>query len=278
MSDTQSLIDARYGRQSAKAEATQPENPVLTTILSHASVRHFSDQDITDDILNVLISAAQSAPTSSNLQPWSVVAIQNAGKRQRIAALSANQAFVAKAPLFLIWLVDLHRLSHIVDASDLQLDSAKELTGVDYVDTFLVGVTDATIAAQNTVLAARSLGLGSVYVGAIRNHLDKIIAELKLPPQVFPLFGLALGYPDPAHQAAIKPRLASSVVLHREEYREDAFSEQALQQYEQALNIFQANNGQLVELWRDKVKQRLNVLNGRENLTTILQQRDFPLL
>ena len=67
-------------------------------------------------------------------------------------------------------------------------------------------------------MAAESLGLGTVYVGALRHHPEKVAAELNLPPNAFAAFGLAVGHPDPAVPGAVKPRLPQSLVLHREQY------------------------------------------------------------
>jgi nitroreductase len=81
-----------------------------------------------------------------------------------------------------------------------------------------VGVVDAALAAQSTLIAAESLGLGAVYIGAMRNLPEQIAAELGLPPHVFAVFGMSVGYPDPARETGVKPRLPQSVVLHREQY------------------------------------------------------------
>ena len=68
------------------------------------------------------------------------------------------------------------------------------------------------------MVAAQSLGLGSVFVGAIRNHPEQVAAELGLPPHAVATFGLAVGIPDPTEHASVKPRLPQSAVLHREQY------------------------------------------------------------
>lgn len=63
-----------------------------------------------------------------------------------------------------------------------------------------------------------SLGLGSVYIGAIRNAPKQVAEELALPPRVLPVFGLCAVCADPDAPAEIKPRLPQSVVLHRDRY------------------------------------------------------------
>ena len=93
-----------------------------------------------------------------------------------------------------------------------------QVEGTHYVEEFIVGVVDAALAAQSALIAAESLGLGGVYIGAMRNLPEQMAAELALPPHAFAVFGMSIGYPDPARETGIKPRLPQSVVLHREQY------------------------------------------------------------
>ena len=92
------------------------------------------------------------------------------------------------------------RLDRIAAERQAQVD------GTHYLEEFIVGVVDAALAAQSALIAAESLGLGGVYIGAMRNLPEQIAAELALPPHVFAVFGMSIGYPDPArrdrHQAA----------------------------------------------------------------------------
>ena len=99
---------------------------------------------------------------------------------------------------------------------------------------FIVGVVDAALAAQSALIAAESLGLGAVYIGAMRNLPEQIAAELALPPHVFAVFGMSIGYPDPARATGIKPRLphrscctASSIPPHRAARRSMATTDDA---------------------------------------------------
>ena len=94
------------------------------------------------------------------------------------ATLAGEQAHIRVAPLQLVWLADLARLEHI--ASQLQRPS----TGLDYLEMLLVGVVDAALAAQNAMVAAESLGLGAVYIGAMRNRPLEVARLLELPPRV----------------------------------------------------------------------------------------------
>ncbi|MFM7366911.1 MAG: nitroreductase family protein, partial [Sphaerospermopsis kisseleviana] len=155
---------------------------------------------------------AQSASTSSNLQTWSVVAVEDGNRKEELSKLANNQAHIRQSPLFLVWLADLARLTNIAESRGLPHE------GLDYLEMFLMAAIDAALAAQNAVVAAESLGLGTVYIGALRNKPQEVAQILNLPPHVVAVFGLCVGYADPVVKVAIKPRLPQSVVLHREIY------------------------------------------------------------
>ncbi len=126
--------------------------------------------------------------------------MQETERKSRLAELAGQQQFIRDAPLLLVWLADLSRLDRIAAEHQAQVD------GTHYLEEFIVGVVDAALAAQSALIAAESLGLGAVYIGAMRNLPEQIAAELALPPHVFAVFGMSVGYPDPAketrHQAA----------------------------------------------------------------------------
>ena len=128
-------------------------------------------------------------------------------KRSSLATI-AEQEFIRKAPAILVWCADLARLDRVC-----QLQGIKQ--EVEYLDNFLLAVTvDATLAAQNAALAAESLGLGMCYLGALRKDAGAVIKLLQLPRLVFPVFGMAVGWPE--MKSWVKPRLPLQTVLHWE--------------------------------------------------------------
>ena len=106
------LLDARYGQGPQTLDAM---NETIATLMQHRSVRAFTDQPLAPNTLELLIAAAQSASTSSNLQTWSVVAIQDPARKQRLSDLAGKQAFINTAPLFLVWIADLARMQVMGD-------------------------------------------------------------------------------------------------------------------------------------------------------------------
>ena len=154
----------------------------------------------------------RSTSTSSNLQAYSVIAVADESKRQRLAELCGNQKHIAEAPLFLAWCADLARLEHAC-----QMRGYFQVT--EHVESFLVAAVDAAIAAQTAALAAEALGLGICYIGSIRNDPQAVIDLLGLPHLTFPVTGMTVGYPE--GEGSIKPRLGLEAVLHWETYNMD---------------------------------------------------------
>ncbi len=183
--------------------------PALEQIHRHASVRHYTPEPVSDDLLERIVRAAQAASTSSNLQSWSVVAVRNEATRQHLAELCGGQRHVAAAPLFLAFCADRARLDRACQLAGLSQDAST-------LESFLVSALDAVIAAQNAALAAESLGLGICYIGGIRNRPLEVIDLLKLPAKVFPIVGMTIGWP--ARPLRQRPRLPLHSVLHHETY------------------------------------------------------------
>jgi nitroreductase len=248
-------------------------NQVLETIINHRSVRGFLPDALPEGTLELLIAAAQSASTSSNLQVWSVVAVQEPEHKGRLATLASNQQFIRDAPLLLVWLADLARLNGI--AADRQL----QVEGTQFTEAFILGIVDATLAAQSALIAAESLGLGSVYIGAMRNHPEKVAAELGLPPGVFAVFGMSVGWPDPARATGIKPRLPQGVVLHREVY-DGELKREAIDQYNGVARDYMREQGMKEQDWTTQAMNRLKdreAMHGRDRMREALRNLGFEL-
>jgi nitroreductase len=248
-------------------------NPVLETIINHRSVRGFLPDPLPSGTLELLIAAAQSASTSSNLQLWSVVAIEETAHKARLATLAGDQQFIRDAPLLLVWLADLARIEAI--AAERQ----QTVEGTQFLEEFIVGVVDAALAAQSALIAAESLGLGGVYIGAMRNLPEQVAAALALPRHVFAVFGLSIGWPDPARATDIKPRLPQRVVLHRETY-DAASARDAVDGYDAIMRQFQYEQGMKAVDWTqqciDRVKDAV-ALRGRDRMREALRNLGFEL-
>lgn len=263
---------ARYG--AGELPALPKLDAVARAMLHHRSVRAYAPTPLAPGTLELLVAAAQSAPTSSNMQSWSVVAVEDPARKARLSRLAQDQAFIRQAPLFLCWIADLSRLERVGAAIGGRLE------GLAFLETFMVAIIDAALAAQNAVVAAESLGLGTCYVGALRNHPEEVARELSLPPSALAVFGLAVGHAAQGAAGAVKPRLPQSVVLHRERYEAPAAEAEAVAAYDQALAAFGTAQGQGATAWTARVQARLghiSGLGGRDRMRAALAALGFPL-
>ncbi len=248
-------------------------NATLDTLLAHRSVRAYTADPVPAHAIKLAVAAAQSAASSSNLQPWSVVAVEDPARKARLAALAGNQKQILQAPLFLLWIVDHHRLTRIGE------ELGTPANALHYLESFLLGAVDTSLAAQNAVVALESIGLGTCYIGGIRNKPDEVAAELGLPPQSFALFGLTVGIPDPAAPASVKPRLPQEAVLFRETYGQ-ADAPSALAAYDRRLRSFQREQAMPERDWTEQASQRVRgpeSLAGRDVLRDVLNRLGFQL-
>lgn len=270
-SQARALLVDRYG--SAEAPAGLLLNDTIAGLLSHRSVRAFSDRPLPEGLIETLVAAAQSAPSSSNLQTFSVVAVENPQTKARLAEIAGGQKHVVEAPLVLVWLADLARLEEIGRRAGHPTDA------LSFLETLFVGIIDAALAAQNALVALESLGLGGVYLGAFRNRPVEVAELLGLPPNVLGVFGLAIGHPDPARPADVKPRLSQRLVLHRERY-DASLPQAAVEHYEAALRTFQKGQGLPEVGWTATALNRVRgaeALSGRDRIRDALAALGFGL-
>jgi nitroreductase len=263
-------LTARYG---AGAEPKAgPWNDTISLLLAHRSVRGFKPDPLPEGTLETLVAAAQSAATSSNLQTWSVVAVDDPAVRAELAAIAGGQKHIEQCPIFLVFLADVSRNQR------LSAEAGTELAGMPFLESFLVAAIDAALAAQNAVVAAESLGLSNVYIGALRNDVQRVAHLLGLPPGATPVFGLCVGHALPGREGAVKPRLPQQAVLHRGRYDADDAAHRAA--YDPRMAEFSARHEMGATTWTQRVIARLGTLKalaGRDRLRDALTALGFPL-
>ena len=130
---------------------------------SHRSVRAYTDQPVPDELVETIVEAAQWASSSSFRQAYSVIAIRDDQKKQRLRELCSNQRWVEEVPVFLAFCVDMHRLDQACQMHGLNAN-------LEHTETFLIAALDVGIVLQNAALAAEALGLGMVMIGGLRNY------------------------------------------------------------------------------------------------------------
>lgn len=269
--DTTEALTRRYG-----ADAVPPAGPwneTIAVMLDHRSVRSYKPDPLPPGTLETLIAAAQSAATSSNMQWWSAIAITDPEKKKVLAEIAGGQKHIEQCPLFIAWVADMSRNQRISDAETTAFET------MPWLETFMVACIDAALAAQNAVVAAQSIGLRTVYIGAMRNDPIRVAKLLDLPHQSFVVFGLCVGYATEKGEGEVKPRLPQSTVLHHERY--DAANEAAQRKvYDAKMSRFSARHELQAATWTQRVLNRLAPLksmNGRETLRASLAKLGFEI-
>jgi FMN reductase (NADPH) len=246
---------------------TQPS--VLDTQLKHVSVRSFLDREVSDDMLQQIIDGARRAPTSSNMQAYSIIVVRDENTRLRLSELTGHQKHVAQAPVFLAFCADLNRLGVATALNNQVLQSSLE--------TFVISTVDAALVGMNAMTAAESLGLGGVMIGAVRNHPKEVGDLLALPTGVYVVFGMAIGWPDTEQFPTQKPRLPENLVVHSERYDASGF-EAGIQEYDAQLSEYygRKDKGQSGASWSGPLARGLSKTLRPELLRT-LEEMGFKI-
>lgn len=245
-----------------------PDLPDLQAFLNHRSVRQFADEPVPEPVVQGLVAAAQSAATSSNLQLWTAVSVQDPGRREKITQLCGNQMQVRTAPLFFAFLADVYRLK----AAAAKV--GESAAGLDYTEFYTMACIDAALAAERMVCAAEYLGYGICYIGGLRNDPEGVKQLLNLPEGVFGVFGLCIGRPSETNSAQIKPRLAQNAVWFQEQYDHEADTEE----YDRRMSAFyesQQMKGDVVWSMRSGRRVDGNHMTGRETQLEFVQRQGF---
>lgn len=188
-------------------------NEILQSLAARKSVRVFTDEPVTDADRDAILSAAAAAPTAGNQQLYTILHITDAALKQTLAQTCDNQPFIATAPLVLIFCADCQKWYDAFCAAG----AAPRAPGVG---DWALAFCDAVIAAQNAVVAAESLGLGSCYIGDILEQCEQHRTLLQLPRYVTPAAMLVIGHPTEQQRNRPKPeRCDMQYIVHENTYR-----------------------------------------------------------
>ncbi|WP_028585860.1 nitroreductase family protein [Desulfogranum mediterraneum] len=173
-------------------------NPALQFIFSRRSIRSFTEQAVSDELVEDLLQAAMAAPSAKKKDPWHFLVIRD---RQRLRAMARIQPYgrmLRQAPL------------GILVCGDIELALDQELSFM---------LQDLSAAMENLLLAANVLGLGACWVGVHpRKERMSGLAELfGLPERIIPVAAVALGWPAKTAEARTRYNPAR---VHREEWTE----------------------------------------------------------
>lgn len=189
-------------------------NQVIRQLKERKSVRLFTDRPITLEEKAAILEAAVNAPTAGNQQLYTIIEVSRPELKAELSESCDHQPFIATAPLLLVFCADCRKWYNAFK----QFDCEPRKPGVG---DLLLAVSDANIAAQNAVVAAHSLGIGSCYIGDIMENAEKQRELLSLPKYVFPAAMLVFGYPTDGQLARPKPtRAKMHHIVHENGYRD----------------------------------------------------------
>lgn len=213
-------------------------NSAIQTMLGHKSIRKYTDEMPSDETLHTIVRAGQQAPFASQL--YSLMLSRN---RERNPW---------KAPLLFTICVDFHKFELIMIKRGWE-------TATNDLSLLFFAIQDAAYMAENMVIAARSLGLGSCFLGSAPYRAEKIAEEYHLPKRVFPLVQLTMGYP--AEDPPPRPRYPMEFTLF-----EDRYPELDDETVSKAMHMM--DEGYLVQDYYQKLNAKIPLQGNREEAFT----------
>ena len=197
------------------------DNPTLQVLNNRVSLRVYEQREISQETLDVILEAMMRAPTAGNQMLYSVIVVRDQKTKEILAQTCDHQAFIATAPVILIFLADhqrwfdyyrLNGVAEYCDREGLQFEAPQE-------SDLLLAIEDAMIAAQNAVIAAESIGIGSCYIGDIVENYEVHRELFDLPDWAFPIGMLCLGYYRENHLKKLRDRFDKQYIVFDEKYK-----------------------------------------------------------
>lgn len=187
---------------------------LITQILERKSIRKFKSKKVSKENIRKIVIAGQRAPTACKVEAYSFILISDHQKRMEImdAAVGhgSTRRFMMEAPVWIMICTDFAR--HIKLSETLGIEAKFET-----VSKLVLGLIDASLAAENMTIAAEALGLGSCFVGSIWTAIQRISEILEVPKNVLPFLLLCIGYPD--ENPTERARWPIEAVLHENTYK-----------------------------------------------------------
>lgn len=204
--------------------------PTIDVQLAHRTIRAYTEEPVGEDVVTTLLDVARHSATSSFRQQVTVIRVLDPAIREEIHAVSGQPYVGGTRGELLMFVVDLHRNAVLRERAGVDVEP------VERTSLFRQAVEDTVIAAQNVVVAAESLGLGTTYLGSIGTDPRRVIAALGLPRHTYPLLGLLVGHPDQEPQ--FKPRLPREITTAVDTYPEVTDHLEALEAYDRTVREY----------------------------------------
>ena len=183
----------------------------MKNLLTRRTIRKYSLQDISDDLLNRLMTEAARTQTMGNLQLYSVIVTRSAEMKAKLSPAHFNQPMVKEAPVVLTICADFNRTSFWAKCRNAE-------PGYDNFLSFINAATDALLYTQTLCNLMDEEGLGYCYLGTTVYQPQQIINILGLPKLVMPVATLTVGWPD--EEPTLSDRLPLESFVHQETYHD----------------------------------------------------------
>ncbi len=203
-------------------------NQTIEIIKARRSIRSFSDRPVTEETLSVLKEATLRAPTAGNMALYSIIEVVDQQKKERLALLCDDQPMIAKAPIVWVFLADMQKWVNYFNESGAVRraeEAGLALYRAPGLGDLHLCMQDAIIAAQNAVIAAEALGLGSCYIGDVIENFEEVRSLLNLAQYTIPATMLIFGYPAQAQHVKLTPRCPISSIFMTDEYQQPHLKE-----------------------------------------------------
>ena len=184
---------------------------MMKTILTRRTIRKYADRDVSEALLNRLMTEAARTQTMGNLQLYSVIVTRSDEMKRKLAPAHFNQPMVTEATVVLTICADFNRTSTWARCRNAE-------PGYDNFLSFINAATDALLYTQTLCNLMDEEGLGYCYLGTTVYQPQQIIDILKLPKLVMPVATLTVGWP--AEEPPLSDRLPLESFIHQETYND----------------------------------------------------------
>lgn len=189
-------------------------NEVIKLLKSHTSIRKFNEIKITDEQIENIIESAMQGATAGNMMAYSIIKIRSRDTLSKLAKSCDNQPFIEDADLALLFIADNYKWHKYYKQRNIS-EAFHDYSGPSISD-FMLGIEDGMIAAQNAVIAAESLGIGTCYIGDIMENYEYHRKLFNLPKYTMPIALVVMGNYD--YKPKTRERFDKSHVVFDEIY------------------------------------------------------------
>lgn len=215
-------------------------------MLNRRSMRQFLDKPITDEVLEKILKAGFQAPFAAQL--CSIIYTRDKDKISQLQRMGVYPT----TKVLMLFLIDLRRLEKIMAQRGHSYDA-------DDTFTLWLGIQDASLVAENIIIAAEALELGSVLLGATPHFAEYLAEMFNIPDRVFPMVGLCLGYPDPAEHTEVRPRFPLEFSTYN-----DAYHDHSEEDIQACMKIM--NEGYLAQNYYIERNAKIPLMKGKDTI------------